>query len=249
MDTFIHTVETSSDARAIVMTNSHLISSIWRGEQTLAFIHDITTEGALSDSISLLIHHAYLKCCSMRGVASKAKMQLAIFGGQSEETDLDTSSKDEDTRSTKRHKTIGRILRLQFDGGARPQNGHGAGSWVCIEDGEETSGAKYLGNNIKSNFAEYQGLILGLEHLLTLGLTKEDQVEVKGDSMLVIQQTRKIWKCNEPTLQVLLAKVQRLIERIPAKLYFEQVPRAQNKRADQLCTECIKREAKAVDGK
>ena len=63
-----------------------------------------------------------------------------------------------------------------------------------------------------NNVAEYRGLIAGLEAALDLGA---DDVEVRMDSKLVVEQMSSRWKVKHPDMQVLAGEAAALIRQLP----------------------------------
>jgi ribonuclease HI len=124
---------------------------------------------------------------------------------------------------------------LRFDGGSRGNPGNAGCGYALVvnpnTDKQETiQGAFYLGNQRTNNYAEYIGLIEGLKHAITLGVT---DIFVEGDSMLVIKQSAGLWKVNSPSLLPLHLKVIGLLSQFE-KHTFGHILRAQNKEADEL---------------
>lgn len=121
-----------------------------------------------------------------------------------------------------------------FDGGVKNNPGGPiCGAAILYIEGQEkpveTGVVNPSGTN---NTAEYKGLISGLKKALELGVT---EIEVFGDSNLVVQQVLGNWKVRKEDLKPL--------HRIATKLFndpqFKQkslnwVPREQNKEADKL---------------
>lgn len=122
-----------------------------------------------------------------------------------------------------------------FDGASRGNPGEaGAGAWLVGEDGGvvwET--AAYLGKKT-NNEAEYNAAILLLKAARERGVTK---LLVRGDSKLVVSQLSKQWKINLPHLRELAREAWSVSEGM--EVTYEWVPRAQNKRADELSNEAI----------
>jgi ribonuclease HI len=119
---------------------------------------------------------------------------------------------------------------LQFDGASKSNPGR-AGSGCVIFNGEtvveERTQSIELATN---NQAEYIGLMIGLKAIIELGIT---QVQIEGDSMLVVKQVKGEWKVKEPTLQRLHAKVMELLSQIP-EWSIRHIYREHNKHADRL---------------
>lgn len=112
-------------------------------------------------------------------------------------------------------------LFLHFDGSCEPKNpgGVACAGWVLFGDDPEMPplplAEEYQvvaeGPGATNNFAEYCGLGLGLKFLCDLGWRGE--LDVQGDSQLVICQTLGKWQCNKEHLQRLRTRVyQRLVE-------------------------------------
>ena len=77
--------------------------------------------------------------------------------------------------------------RMYFDG-AVYQFGAGIEIILLTPEGEVVPIAKKLAFKVTNNEAEYEACILGMEALITLGVT---EVEIFGDSMLVINQAKE----------------------------------------------------------
>ena len=120
---------------------------------------------------------------------------------------------------------------LYADGGARGNPGPAAGAAVLVaEDGRILAErAEYLGT-ATNNVAEYTGLIVGLEEAKRLGVTRLD---VRMDSMLVVQQMRGLWKIKHPGLRPLALRAGALLAQFPDRT-VEHVRREENLLADAL---------------
>lgn len=93
-----------------------------------------------------------------------------------------------------------RKITLNFDGACEPFNpgGNMGFGYLIKEDGF----VLYSGNGFEpqnpyntNNVAEYRALCLGLKWLIDQGL-KDEQVEVYGDSALVINQMSGLWRAK-----------------------------------------------------
>ncbi|RVW59790.1 Gag-Pol polyprotein [Vitis vinifera] len=82
-----------------------------------------------------------------------------------------------------------------------------------------------------NNIVEYEACILGLETALELGIR---QMEVFGDSNLVLRQIQGEWKTRDVKLS-LIAYLELLVARFE-DLRYTHLPRAQNQFADALAT-------------
>lgn len=120
---------------------------------------------------------------------------------------------------------------LYFDGASKSNPGEGGCGAVIYDKQEEVaSRSMYLGSNVTNNYAEYMGLVVGLQ------LAIEENIRclnVSGDSMLVINQMKKVWKVKSLTLLELYSDAQKLIKCFD-RITFIHVKRHMNKRADEL---------------
>lgn len=125
---------------------------------------------------------------------------------------------------------------LYADGGARGNPGPAAGAAVLLgDDGRVLAErAQYLGT-ATNNVAEYTGLIVGLEEAKRLGVTTLD---VRMDSLLVVQQMRGIWKIKHPGLRPLALRAGALLAEFPDRT-VEHVRREQNGLADALVNRAL----------
>jgi ribonuclease HI len=129
---------------------------------------------------------------------------------------------------------------LQFDGGAQPNPGKGSGAAVLFDPNMvivAEVGDFYL--HCTNNFAEYMGLILGLEMALKKGVRK---LIVEGDSMLVIQQVSGFWKVSAEALKPLCMRAKALLALFEHTI-VRHVLRAQNTHADALTEKIIRQGA------
>ena len=127
-------------------------------------------------------------------------------------------------------------VTLYADGGARGNPGPAAGAAVLLgEDGRVLAErAQYLGT-ATNNVAEYTGLIVGLEEAKRIGVTKLD---VRLDSLLVVQQMRGVWKIKNPGLRPLALRAGALLAEFPDRT-VEHVPREENTLADALVNRAL----------
>lgn len=125
-------------------------------------------------------------------------------------------------------------MRVQMfcDGGSRGNPGvAGSGSVVYGENGETLAEVAYVvGKKSTNNVAEYYGLLRGLEAARDLGATA---VDVHMDSKLVVEQMTGRWKIKHPDMQKLAVEARKLADGFDAVTYT-WVPRAKNKKADEL---------------
>jgi len=110
----------------------------------------------------------------------------------------------------------------------------GAGA-LLVDDGGETlwETATPLGTRT-NNEAEYLALILLLEEAGRRGIR---ELEIFGDSRLVVSQVSKVWKINEPRLRELAERAWTLCE--GKRVRFSWIPRERNARADTLSNRAL----------
>lgn len=130
---------------------------------------------------------------------------------------------------------------IYTDGGARGNPGPAAAGYVIFVDGNAIEGKKFLGQRQTNNWAEYEAVVLALEHAKELGLAGRE-LTVRMDSKLVVEQISGNWRIKEPTLKPQAAKVHALLADF-ASFRFEYVPRAQNADADRLVNEALDAQA------
>lgn len=135
-------------------------------------------------------------------------------------------------------------VALFCDGGSRGNPGiAGSGSVLYNEDGDTLVEIAYVvGAKSTNNVAEYYGLLRGLEAARDLGATR---VDVSMDSKLVVEQMTGRWKIKHPDMQK-LARDARDVATSFDKVTYTWVPRAKNKKADELSN--VAMDAAAKDG-
>ncbi|MFP2930334.1 ribonuclease HI family protein [Pyxidicoccus sp. 3LG] len=127
-------------------------------------------------------------------------------------------------------------LRIYSDGAARGNPGPaGAGAVLVDPAGNVVARVgRFLGHQT-NNYAEYMGLLLGLERAKALGAR---EVEVVADSELLIRQLGGRYQVKSPTLRPLFDEARRLLGAF-SKVKLVHVPRAQNAEADEMSNRAI----------
>ncbi len=133
---------------------------------------------------------------------------------------------------------------LQFDGAANPNPGPASGAYVLFSPPIKDNGSicrfvveegyRFLPKGT-NNEAEYTGLILGLEAAKEHGVKN---IEIEGDSQLVINQVLGAWQVKTPSLVPLKSKAAKLYYTFPTRL-LRQIPRELNTDADTLSKEAL----------
>jgi ribonuclease HI len=135
-------------------------------------------------------------------------------------------------------------LKLFFDGACeaaspgQPSNPGGVGTYGWVIADAETNKEIATGHGLAAkpgplstnNFAEYCGLGFALKWLKDQTWTGE--LEIMGDSQLVVMQLTQKWKCNAEHLIKLRARCWEHLEGI--KYTARWIPREQNSRCDEL---------------
>lgn len=134
-------------------------------------------------------------------------------------------------------------LDVECDGGSRGNPGiAGCGSSVLDGDQEVAARWEFIAK-ATNNVAEYQGLINALELAIEVAKIRgaapsELEIQVRMDSKLVVEQMSGRWKIKHPDMKPLAARVKEL-EATLATVTYNWVPRAQNKRADELANRAM----------
>ena len=127
-----------------------------------------------------------------------------------------------------------------FDGGSRGNPGPSGCGYVLMNSDETeiiSKGSEFIGKNT-NNYAEYMGMILGIEKALELNIRN---LIVKGDSQLVIKQMLKEYSVKAPNLIPLYNHGNNLISRFQDIKFFH-IKRNLNTIADKLANEAMDQE-------
>ncbi len=126
---------------------------------------------------------------------------------------------------------------VEADGGSRGNPGPAGFGCVVWADDHVTVLAQ-LGQAIgvaTNNVAEYRGLIAGLEQARRLGA---DELDVRMDSKLIVEQMSGRWKVKHPALAELHQQARALASTF-GFVRFSWIPREQNTYADRLANEAM----------
>jgi ribonuclease HI len=127
-------------------------------------------------------------------------------------------------------------LRVNVDGGARGNPGP-AGIGVVVRDGDGNV-LEELGDRIgeaTNNVAEYKALLRGIELAAAHGAT---ELELVGDSELVVRQVEGKYKVKNAGIKPLHAEVKRALGNFDS-WSIRHVRRAENADADRLVNEAL----------
>lgn len=122
-------------------------------------------------------------------------------------------------------------LKIFSDGGARGNPGPAGCGVVMMDEDDQLVGKhkKYLGEQT-NNFAEYSGVILGLEEAKKL---KVEEIDFFMDSELAVKQLNREFKIKNAGLAKLFIKIYNLQHDFK-KVSFSHIPREMNALADKL---------------
>jgi ribonuclease HI len=125
---------------------------------------------------------------------------------------------------------------LYADGACRGNPGPaGSGAALVNEEGHVVAEAmKHLGH-ATNNIAEYTALIIGLEEATRHGV---EDLEVRMDSKLVVEQMNGRWKVRDAKLRPLAIRAGALLALFPRRR-IRHIPRDQNAVADLLANRAI----------
>ena len=129
-------------------------------------------------------------------------------------------------------------VTVNVDGGARGNPGPAAIAAVVSVDGGEVidSRGEVIGH-ATNNVAEYKALLLGIERARELGAR---EVELVGDSELVVKQVKGEYKVKDANLQELHAEVKQALGGFE-RWTIRHVRRAENAAADARVNEALDR--------
>ncbi len=125
---------------------------------------------------------------------------------------------------------------VNVDGGARGNPGPAAIAAVVQDDGGEV--LEERGERIgkaTNNVAEYRALLLGIERAAALGAK---ELELVGDSELVVRQVKGEYKVKDENMRELHAEVKRALAPFE-RWSIRHVRREQNVEADRLVNQVL----------
>jgi len=125
---------------------------------------------------------------------------------------------------------------IYSDGGSRGNPGPSAAAFVIVNHDQVvlSQGGAYLGITT-NNQAEYQGVRLGLERALELGIRS---LEFRVDSLLVVNQLKGIYKIKNRELWPVNERIVALIMQFE-RVAFAHIPRERNQAADALVNKLL----------
>jgi len=133
-------------------------------------------------------------------------------------------------------------LKIEFDGASRGNPGPASYGYRITQSEmplEEDSG--YIGETT-NNIAEYTALVKALETVAKEYPTED--VEIIGDSQLIIKQMKGEYGVNSEKLAPLHKRARNLIGQIVGDVELKHTKRDNNERADELANEALDRQEK-----
>ena len=123
-----------------------------------------------------------------------------------------------------------------MDGGSRGNPGPAAVAAVASEPGGEVLAerSERIGA-ATNNVAEYRAVLLGIELARELGA---DEIELVGDSQLIVRQVQGEYKVKQEHLRPLRDEVMRALDGF-GSWSIRHVKRGENERADELLNEAL----------
>jgi len=126
--------------------------------------------------------------------------------------------------------------RLYTDGAARGNPGPaGSGAALVAPDGTVIAEVTRFLGHATNNVAEYTALIIGLQEASRRGI---EHLDVRMDSLLVVQQMKGLWRIKHPGLKPLALQAGALLAGFPSRT-IEHIPREENGIADELANRAI----------
>jgi ribonuclease HI len=131
---------------------------------------------------------------------------------------------------------VAKRVVVNVDGGSRGNPGPAAVAAVATEpDGEVLAERSERIGEATNNVAEYRALLLGIELARELGA---DEVELVGDSQLIVRQVQGEYKVKQEHLRPLRDEVMRALDGF-GSWSIRHVKRGENERADELLNEAL----------
>lgn len=127
-------------------------------------------------------------------------------------------------------------LTVHVDGGSRGNPGPAAiAAVVSDESGEVVDSAGQVIGPATNNVAEYRALIFGIERATALGA---DELELVGDSELIVKQIRGEYKVKDANMKPLHAAARAKLADFDS-WSIRHVKREHNAEADRLVNEAL----------
>jgi len=129
------------------------------------------------------------------------------------------------------------MISVHIDGLCEPVNPNGTATYgfVMYEDGKKVTqkyGVVGEGEGMSNNVAEYATLCEALRLLILLHLNREN-ILIKSDSKLLVNQMSGLWKCHKGYYTSKYDEANELVK-LFKEIHFRWIPREENEEADSL---------------
>ena len=129
------------------------------------------------------------------------------------------------------------MISVYIDGLCEPVNPNGIATYgfAVYEDGKsivQKYGVVGEGEGMSNNVSEYAALCEALKLLISLHLDREEII-IKSDSKLLVNQMDGLWKCHEGHYISRYEKAKELAK-LFKNVHFDWIRREKNKEADSL---------------
>jgi ribonuclease HI len=137
-------------------------------------------------------------------------------------------------------------LNLYIDGASKGNPGMaGAGVWMTNHEGKKLVGlSRYLGHKT-NNEAEYWALLIGLREAQRWG---RGAIRIFTDSELIARQVKGSYRVKGTNLKGLHKEVMENLKAF-SSFEIESIPREENREADRLANEAIRKKIAKEKGK
>lgn len=133
-------------------------------------------------------------------------------------------------------------LILRFDGAYREKSRESGSGWVLIDGSTNAvlaTGMWYIGKHGTNDAAGYKGLVGGLRFIQDNKIRVGKKLHVQGDSKLVINHMRGVYRVESTRLLSLWGLCQDIVDEFNFNVDFQHISREKNKQADSLANEAI----------
>jgi ribonuclease HI len=139
--------------------------------------------------------------------------------------------------STGKNKNHQGSWQLYTDGASKGNPGPAGAGWILVNERDSilVKDSKFLGE-ATNNEAEYEALILGLKHALSLGI---EEIKIHMDSELLVRQLNGLYRVKNPRLAIYFQQVRDLLNKF-SRYGIIHIPREQNRQADAMANVAIR---------
>lgn len=132
-------------------------------------------------------------------------------------------------------------LTLKSDGASRGNPGQASAGWAIYSNNQLIhTNSQTLGVQT-NNYAEYQGVILGITDILN-NYKNCEILKIQIDSDLIVKQVQKKYKVKDANLKILYSQLEELLIKLKdsgCNWSIEHIRREYNKDADRMCNEAL----------